>query len=209
MPRISFTYFGRGTSAASSRITTAYNNLQTLINTTKLSDDNVAEDAGLWENWFVFDASDYGHSHSDGSLGDSVVGHPQLDIDSLPANGGTEARRVEWVLSACPGTMALQGAEMLRGINNYEMTIPFSASYDRQSGFPEGTIPIVMTTLGYTNATKLLGSGQYARIIVEEVTNVDFTCKLQISSGFTNATLTLWYFAIGVAPGFITNIGGV
>lgn len=206
MARIVFSPFGRGsTSFGRTHLTAAYTNFYNLFNTTKLSDDNFADNAGLSELLFEFDKSDQGHSHVDGSLGRGVVKHNNIDFAAAPV--GSSGRRTQWVLSQINGTVMVFGTSGLwnRAGSRFSKIVHFSEGTMTPGVFMQNTTPIVLTTLA---TYETLDTFSYYRIIVEEVSSTYFKYRYETDDATAAKSVFLFYLAIGSAPGYISKPGG-
>jgi hypothetical protein len=220
MPKIYFTGFGRGSVGfGKTAVQNAYNGVKTLINTTKLSDDNIADNAGIPEAWFQFDITDQGHSHADGSLADASIGGINIDVSSDPKKFTILPVRTEWVLSQCPGTKMIVGETVaFQLIDQKEVLVYFGEGVVKPSPFAPGSVPVVQLTPCSYNETVIGGEGNSNTfnksfwLTVKEVTDTYFTFVIHIPSASLSVqgfSITAFYCAIATAPGYLFPIGGV
>lgn len=200
MGLVSFTPFGRGTVSSTGHIDTPYTAIRDLSDT-NIDWQNFHPLAGVSETYIIWDR----HNHQDGTLGLAVIRAVNL-VDTKSA-----VDHCQVVFSQEAKTLALFGLHELFG-TGWDSTIYVefaSTSLSRQS-FALGTVPQIMlgVYVGYGVSTGFLG----ANLWVTGVTSQGFTVEgLWHDAGDTGlyaiSDLTLAYFAVGAAPGYLDPLG--
>ena len=196
MGLVSFTPFGRGTVSSTDHIDVPYTTIRALSDT-NIDWLNFNPLAGISETYITWDR----HNHQDGTLGLAVIRAVNL-VDAKSA-----ADHCQVVFSQEAKTLGLFGLHKLFG-TSWDSTISVefaSTSISRQS-FTPGTVPQIMlgVYVGYGASTGFLG----ANLWVTGVTSQGFTVEgLWHDAGnigaYAISDLTLAYFAVGSAPGYL------
>lgn len=225
---------GRGIAVTRANVQDAYDDLKDLVNTTGLSDENFAPDAGIPESVLAWHYA-RGHDHRDASLGYAVVDDTNLEVAG--------PNQVQWVCSQETGARMIVGitpAFNLQMVDEHEerlgrpITVVFGQGSDNPAVFAPGTRPIVQlqlydfgdTNFDYGNSSSSEAQGRinkYAsfRLVLEDVTSNYFTFRYFSNFvtdrdwGETPITSPpqgdwrVFYMARGVAPGYLINPAGV
>lgn len=229
MPRISIANpLARGHLISKAKVQTTYDDLKTLINTTKLGNLNFADNAGIPEHVVTWDV-DSGHDHRDGSLGAAIITDAQLDVAG--------ERGVQWILSHTPGVKMIAGVSPAFPIwlpdedaeVGHRVAVVLGQGSDHPTTFNTGTQPLILVSLYDNDALDYEQTGSASEqwntynisLTVEDVTSSFFTFRYNTElthslyeslTGGTSYPTTVWrafYLAIGKAPGYLTNPAGV
>lgn len=218
----------RGHVISKTRVQALYDAFKTLVNTTKLSNENFADNAGVPEHFVSWDV-DSGHDHRDGSLGDAIITDAQIDVAG--------DRGVQWVLAQSPGVKLIAGVTPAFPIwlpdedaeIGHRVAVVFGQGSDHPTTFNTGTNPMVLLSLYDNDALDYEQTGSTIEqwnsynisLTLEDVTSSFFTFRyntglthslyeeLAASTDFPTTVWRAFYIAIGRAPGYLTNPAGV
>lgn len=225
---------GRGLSVSRANVQDTYDALKTMLNSTKLSDENFAPDAGIPEALLNWD-HDMGHDHRDGSLGYAVIDDTMIEVSG--------AYQTQWIMAQETGARMIVGITPgfdLRMVDEREedlgrpITVVFGQGSDNPAIFAPGTTPVVQiqlydfgdTNINYTTNTAPESQGKinaYAnfRIVLEDITSNYFTFRyfsnFVVDREWGDTPIStppagefrVFYMATGVAPGYLINPAGV
>ena len=212
MAALTFPFFGRGSTAAATHLTTPYTTLRNLSNAGALTAESFKRYPAIPESKVVWRSND-GHDHTKSPIAENSITDLQLDIRGDATYG------IGRVLSQSPGTLVLFGesqrfvavpgtiAPAVPGVV-LKGTVVFAETCEQRISFPLGTFPKVFASVRLSSiyAAGLTATQLRFRLILTNITNTEFSFVFAPGSlgrdpynAGGNGDFFVSYIAIGVA----------